>query len=155
MGYLFHRTVPLLFNNFPEVGEGATLPIFLYLNVPAGLRKSQFAKKFTKHHFGPFNTPFSAEKHPIWPNWVLWGQIPQNASHFWKLGPLGQWRKPTHRYTKINFMKIHPKWQAHTCTVPVLYTEYPPPRNNLCQPCGLWLYHYDILREVTFKIWLY
>ena len=50
---------------------GGLLSPKLYVDVPAEPEQSDYLYTNFLPNFPPISIPFSEEKHPIWPNWVL------------------------------------------------------------------------------------
>ena len=82
--------------------------------MPAGPRKSDYLNTNFLLNFPPISVPFMKEKHPIWPNWVLfYNNLPQIHPNLCNLGSFVSDENP--RIAIPNFAKKRPKRQAHIC----------------------------------------
>ena len=95
-----------------------------YVDVPAGPRKSDYLYTNFLLNFPPISIPFSKEKHPIWPNWVLFTIIcPKYTQIYNKKPPIAI----------PNFAKKRPKRQAHI-RIPCQCDNVRPPLRGLSLP---------------------
>ena len=79
-----------------------------YVDVPTGPRKSDYLYTNFLPNFPPISIPFSKEKHPIWPNWVLFTIIcPQIHPIYVIWAPSSPMKTPP--IAIPNFAKKHPK----------------------------------------------